>query len=334
MTNPKHAPVAAALAVALALPQIAYAYGPPPVPGSPAPTYDPYAPAGPTPDQMSEEEKLERAKALYAEGNAALDNGDPYTALAKFEDAYFTYAPNLHVFNFNIGIAALDSGDCVKAKQAFQRFLDLVPEHDQRSTAQIKLMDIERSGCAQQQQPTPAPTPTPTPLPEESPLASAEEDAPILESRATERERAAEEERAEEDKDKRSGMFIGGVVMVALGGGSLVGSGVSLILARQKAKKLADLASPTGIGFPSGDYADQEVYDLEREKLPANNIATIVLLGAGVALTGVGIALLVVDKKRRGGKGEKKAEQDGPELTAIGPALTPGGAGVAASVSF
>jgi hypothetical protein len=196
-------------------------------------------------------------------------------------------------------------------------------------------MEIDRSGCAQQQQqPTPVPTPTPAPLAEEDPLADAEEDAPILESRATERERAAEEERQLEDKDKRSGMFIGGVVMLSVGLGSLVGSGVSLILARQKAKKLADLASPTGIGFPSGDYADQETYDLEREKLPANNIATIVLLGAGVALTGVGIALLVVDKKRGGGKGGKKAKKDGPELTAIGPAVTPGGAGVAAQLSF
>lgn len=332
MTNPKHAPVAAVLAVALALPQIAYASGPPPVPGQPAPGYDPFAPAGPTPDQMTEEEKLERAKVLYAEGNGALDNGDPYTALAKFEEAYFTYAPNLHVFNFNIGIAAHDSGDCVKAKSAFQRFLDLVADHAERSTAQLKLLEIERSGCAQQQ-PTPVPTPVPTPTAEEDPLAEAEEDAPILESRATERERAAEEERAQEDKDKKSGMFIGGVIALSLGLGSLVGSGVSLILARQKAKKLADMASPTNIGFPSGNYADQETFDLEQEKLPANNIATIVLLGAGVALTGVGIALLVVDKKRSG-KGGKKAEKDGPELTAIGPAVTPGGAGVSASFSF
>jgi hypothetical protein len=332
MKNLTQAPVAAVLSVALALPQIVYASGPPPTPGAPAPTYNPAAPAGPTPDQMTDDEKIERAKALYGEGNAALDSGDPYTALAKFEEAYFTYAPDLHVFNFNIGIAAHDSGDCVKAKQAFQRFLDLVPEHDERSTAQLKMLEIDRSGCAQQQ-PAPVPTPTPTPLAEEDPLAEAEEDAPILESRATERERAAEEERAQEDKDKRSGMFIGGVVMVALGAGSLVGSGVSLILARQKAKRLADLASPTGIGFPAGNYADQETYDLEREKLPANNLATIVLLGAGVALTGVGVALLVVDRKRSG-KGGKKAKQDGPELTAIGPALTPGGAGVAAQLSF
>lgn len=330
-----HAPIALILAGTMAMPRTTLAA---PLPSGahlfqpaagPAPI-DPATGQPMTPDQMRE-----KAKTLFGEGNAALEANDPYTALQKFEEAYNTYAPELHVFNYNIGLAAYDTGDCVKAKTAFQRFLDLVPDHGERGAAQMKIMEIDRSGCATQQpQPTPAPTPT-TPAPvEQAPLLEDEgEDAPILESKKSMREQAAEEEREREAAGKRSGMFIGGVVTLVLGLGSLAGSGVSLILARQKAKKLADWASPKDLGFPEGDYSDDEVFNMDRKGLQTNNIITFVTLGAGVVLTATGVALLVVDRKRNG-KGGKRAKKDGPALTSIGPALTRGGGGVTASVSF
>jgi rubrerythrin len=103
----------------------------------------PVAVAGPS----LEKQQLEYAKQLYADGVAAVERGDYITAVDRFEQAY-RYAPDKHVFNFNIGSAAYGAGDCVKAKRAYRAFLKLVRKHPARGTAKANLKRIERGrGC-------------------------------------------------------------------------------------------------------------------------------------------------------------------------------------------
>jgi tetratricopeptide (TPR) repeat protein len=286
------------------------------------------------PSTMSDADKVKHAKKLYGEGDAAFKAGDNATALAKFEEAYNTYAPNLHVFNINIGLAAHGLGDCVKAKTAFQRFLDLVSDHPARKQAQEKLLEIERSGCANV-----APTPEPDPIVTTSqgdPTVD-NQDAPELTSRRSEREEAAEDEREETNSKKASGKLIAGAALAGLGVSALIGGAVSLGIANKRANQLAELASPGPTGFPAGDYSEDDVANLDRSGLPAANAAAVGLFAAGGVLTAVGVVLIVLDrtgKKKKGKAGDKNARTPGPRLTGLGPTMMRNGGGVAASVRF
>jgi hypothetical protein len=286
------------------------------------------------PATMSDADKVKRAKALYGEGDAAFKAGDSATALAKFEEAYNVYAPGLHVFNINIGLAAHELGDCVKAKTAFQRFLDLVSEHPARKQAQEKLLEIERSGCANNVQPEPEPVPLVT---EPVDAAVENQDAPELTSRRSEREEAADTEREEESEKKASGKLIGGAVLTAVGVAALIGGAVSLGIANKRANELATLASPGATGFPAGDYSDDSVAGLDQTGLPAANKASVGLFIAGGVLTTVGVVLIILDRtgKKKAKPGDKNARKTGPQLTGLGPTLMRGGGGgVAASMRF
>lgn len=225
----------------------------------------------------------------------------------------------------------------MKAKTAFQRFLDLVSEHPARKQAQEKLLEIERSGCANNVQPEPAVTPVVSSEPVDAAVEN--QDAPELTSRRDEREEAADEEREETNSNKASGKLIAGAALTGLGVAALIGGAVSLGIANKRANELADLASPGPTGFPAGDYSDDEVANLDRSGLPAANAAAVGLFAAGGVLTTVGVVLIVLDrtgKKKSGGKaGDKNARKPGPQLTGLGPTLMRGGGGgVAASVRF
>jgi hypothetical protein len=316
MTN---APLAAFLSALLVLPAPAFALAPPPA----SPAADP--------STMSDEDKVARAKVLFGEGDAALQAGDPATALAKFEEAYNVYAPNIHVFNFNIGTAAYELKDCVKAKTAFQRFLDLVPEHPARGDAQGKLLEIERSGCA-----AAAPEPVPVPVEPTGPTAADNEDAPELTSKRSAREDAIDEEIEEKESKKVGPLLITGSILTGLGVAGLIGGAVSIALANKKAKDLAGLASPGPTGFPEGDYAEDNVFDLDRNKLPANNATTIAMFTAGGVLTAVGVALIAVhfSKKKNKTKANAMRSHGGPRLGGLGAGPLRGGAGAGATVHF
>ena len=320
------APIVALLSAALCLPTTAAWSAPPPSPPGGM------QPAGADPTAgMSEEQKLERAKQLYGEADGNFQQGNFADALAKFEEAYNVYAPNFHVFNFNIGLSAYELGDCVKAKTAFQRFLDLVADHPSRGEAQQKLIEIERSGCANQVAPTPVDTGTTTPVTED------EDDSPLLTSKKDEREEAIERERSERNAKKQHPLVIAGAVFTAVGVAALIGSGISLALANSKANRLATLASPGPTGFPDGNYGDDEVFNLDSRGLPTNNAMTIGLLVGGAVFTGVGIGLLVVGVKRkkaeRAGKGKNALAPQQRHLT-IAPSYLPRGGGAAATMRF
>jgi tetratricopeptide (TPR) repeat protein len=322
--------VATALALPCVAPSVASAAGviaPPPS-----------SPAG-DPSTMTPEQKLDRAKQLFGEGNAALEAGDAATALARFEDAYLNYTPDRHKFNFNIGQAAYAIGDCVKARAAFQRFLDLVPADPNRGDAQVKVMEIDRSGCANVQPTTTDPTPVTNTTPS-GPTTEDEEDAPVLTGRKQEREQAIERERDAADSKKTSPLVIAGAALTVVGVGVLVGGVASLAIANKKANELADLASPGATGFPAGNYADDDVFDKDRNQLPRLNTAAVIMMIAGPALLVGGITMLAigVSRKKKAGKQKKREAQarahTRPQLIGIGPSMLPRGAGASAMLRF
>jgi tetratricopeptide (TPR) repeat protein len=97
--------------------------------------------AGPADDL--EQQQVEYAKQLYEQGVAAMSAKDYDEALRLFGEAY-RYAPQLHLFNYNIGNAAELAGNCQRARSAFQMFLDLVPDHPERGAVQVKLDALVR----------------------------------------------------------------------------------------------------------------------------------------------------------------------------------------------
>lgn len=323
-----HVPLATALCTALALPAPAFASA------TASASISLHARSGP--EEMSEEEKMAKAKELWTEGDAAFKAGDFSTALARFEEAYNVYAPNLHLFNVNVGLAAYELGDCIKAKKAFERFLDLVPEHPARAEAQEKLLEIERSKCAETQQPTEQAPITQQPT---GPVTQDVEEAPVLTSRSDEREAAADQERAKRDAAKRP-LFIGGIALTAVGGLMAIGGGVALGLANKEANDLAGLASPGPTGFPDGNYADDEVFESDRNTLPALNTTGAVLLGIGAPVLIGGISMIVIDVVRRkrnvGPVEEQPTASRGKkvELVGVSPTMLRQGGGASATVRF
>ncbi len=330
------------LCCALALPTtvVARAATAAPPPAAPADT------AAADPSTMTPEQKLARAKTLFGEGTAALKGNDGATALTKFEEAYNVYAPDKHKFNFNIGAAAHMVGDCVKAKQAYQRFLDLVPEDPNRGEAQAKILEIDRSGCANAQ-PATTTTPATTPTPGET-GDDESEDAPILKGRKEERDQKIDQELDAAAAKKKSPLLITGAALTALGGAGVIGGAVSIALANKKANDLAGLASPGPTGFPSGNYASQDVFDLDRNRLPRNNTATIVLFSVGGAALITGVALLAIAiKQKKAAQRAVETNDSGaesppeearashrPRLVGIGPTALPRGAGAGATFRF
>ena len=92
-------------------------------------------------------EQLEYSKKLFAEGDVAMKKGDYQEAYTKFAEGY-RYAPHLHAFTFNIAAAAEALGDCNIAKQYYQMFYDLVPEHPERAKVKKKLEGYKKTCVA------------------------------------------------------------------------------------------------------------------------------------------------------------------------------------------
>jgi hypothetical protein len=82
-------------------------------------------PAAATPDvapQLSEEEKAAKAKELYVEAEAKAKAEDWTAALGLYEQAYYL-VPTKHGFALKVAQAADKTGDCTKAVQYFEHFV-------------------------------------------------------------------------------------------------------------------------------------------------------------------------------------------------------------------
>jgi tetratricopeptide (TPR) repeat protein len=275
-----------------------------------------------------EQQQIAYAKQLYGEGVTALEAANYPLAVQKFEEAY-RYAPNLHVFNFNIGTAAHSAGDCAKAKLAFQRFLDLVPAHAERKTAQEKLLEIERSGCAAPPPPVVAPTPT---GPEENPIAEQDRDRDAAAAAAE----AADEKPKKPKKARKyryNGLMIGGMVSGGVGVVLLVAGTATGIVERRKAREVQDAAdSVSTLFFPDVHYTEDGIREADqlRQRLGPATVGLLVAAGA-LAITGAALYAVGLKKCRASGK---SAARGGVRLATLGPALVRGGAGLAAVGSF
>jgi hypothetical protein len=287
--------------------------------------------AAPAAAQSPEELKAQQiayAKEQFKEGEALLAAKNYAAAVAKYEEAY-RYAPELHVLNYNIGIASLEAGDCAKARTSLQRFLDLVSTHDMRGEAQKKLMDIERSGCAA------APVTT-TPVVTTPVVTEPEERAPIETGAVKDRELADPAKTGNEglegvDKYRFNGLMKGGLGLMAGGGALAIAGGVAWIISFTTANKLADASSPSKTAFPGGDFSDEKIYKADVAN-HGSRIAAWALGPAGLALGITGVALYFVGLKRC--RAEGAALRGYGQRWAVAPTSLREGAGVTAAIRF
>lgn len=131
------------LCTTLAHPAVAWAGPPPPPPPGGGGAAQPEQP--PDPSTLSQDERLTWAKRLFTEAKTAHDQGDFYNSVIRFEQAY-AFAPDKHIFAFNIGQDAWELKDCARVKQYLELFL--VKEQNNaelRKTAQDVLQKAENN---------------------------------------------------------------------------------------------------------------------------------------------------------------------------------------------
>lgn len=317
------------LCASLAQPTVALA-APPPPGGSAAAAAQPEQP--PDPSTVTAEERINWAKKLFKEATEAHDREDFYNSVIKFEQAY-SFAPDKHIFAFNIGQDAWELRDCARVKQYLELFL--VKENakmDLRKKAQEILSKAENNpecvtgGPAQTSQPTNTTNNNTTSRP-----ASDEEDPLALKKKNN----SGGGDSTDDEPKKRgtSGLFLGGVVLMVLGIGAVGGGVGTLAIAKSKAGAIEDAAAPGMIvtSFSQGQYNDD--VDGDFKSLKTLNLVTPILLAAGGAMLVGGIAMIVVDRgNKKKGKGFYAGKQR-VQLTGLGASPLPGG-GAAGSLSL
>ncbi|KIG13869.1 hypothetical protein DB30_07472 [Enhygromyxa salina] len=109
--------------------------------------------ATPTPaaaaPELSEEERLEQAKALYIEAEQKAAAEDWPAAVELYEQAYFL-VPGKHGFALKVGTSADKAGDCKKATQYLEHFVTYAePDKygDDLKQAKKILAALNKQGC-------------------------------------------------------------------------------------------------------------------------------------------------------------------------------------------
>lgn len=318
------APVA--LALILSMPSVALAQVPPP-PTEAAPKVDESISGGS--ENMTEEQKTERAKTIFAEAEALAGQEKWAEAVPLYEEAYYL-VPGKHGFAHKVGIAAWNAGDCNKADTYLKHFItygDPEKQADKIAEAKTILGEISVSGCA-----TAATTTTTTTTNSATP---AEEENPLGDSTKDERQGDAKDAR-EAKKNEKRGLLIGGAVLISVGVIGVGAGATGLGISSGASKQLSDLSTnATNTGFPIGDYSCRDSgepcpYDLEN-KMKAMNIMAGVGFGIGGAALLGGIAMIAIysSSKKSGA-----VEVGSAEVTALGPTFLPGGAGAMAEIRF
>jgi tetratricopeptide (TPR) repeat protein len=99
--------------------------------------------------EMSEEEKLAKAKELYVEAEGKAKEGAWTDALGLYEQAYYL-VPSKHGFALKVGVAAEKAGDCAKAITYYEHFLKYAETDkyaDDIATTKKSLAALQKKGC-------------------------------------------------------------------------------------------------------------------------------------------------------------------------------------------
>ncbi len=293
--------------------------GPPPPPPPPSGSAAASADQPPDPNAVSAEEKLKWAKKLFTEARAAHDAEDYYNSVIKFEQAY-NFAPDKHIFAFNIGQDSWELKDCARVKQYLELFLiKETANQDLRTKAQDLLSKADNNKeCV-----TGGPAPTTSGGGTTTSRPAEDNEDPLLEKR----NRGGDE--AEDDGPKKrgaSGLLIGGVVLTVLGLGAAGGGIGTMLAAKGKKGDIEDAADANGpTQFPQGRYNSSVEGDIK--SLKTLNTVTPILIGAGAAMFVGGIVMIIIDrgnkKKNKGFYARKPGH--GVQLTGLGASPLPGG---------
>lgn len=324
--------VPVALVLTLSLPNVALAgtlVQVPPPPAGPAETQ-------PQPQQeLTEEEKAERAKQLYMQAEGLAAEGRWTEAVPLYEEAYYL-VPGKHGFAHKVGVAAWNMRDCNKANEYLKHFIkygDESKDGDKFAEAKQILGEISVSGCATNDTTTTTTTTT---------TVAEEEENPIGMSTTEERQQENRDAKNEAKSEKR-GLLIGGAVLTGLGVAGVAVGIAGLSIASGSANQLRDLSSNlTQSGFPEGDYSCRDAaagcpFDLEKRMRTGNGLGYGGLIAGGVFLIGGAamLAIYMVNKKKKGGAVEAAPTTEaGAELSGLGPMMVPGGAGAMAEIRF
>ncbi|KIG12529.1 hypothetical protein DB30_01291 [Enhygromyxa salina] len=323
------------------VPSVALAQVPPPPTGpvAPQPQPQPQPETQPQPQptgELSEDQKIELAKEKYMQAEGLAGQGRWVEAVPFYEEAYYL-VPGKHGFAHKVGVAAWNAGDCDKANSYLKHFLqygDPEKQGDKFDEAKQILGEISVSGCA-----TPTTTTTTTTTTSEP----TDNDNPLDDSTTVVRQQEAKKARDAKKSEKR-GLLIGGAVLTSFGIAGVAVGITGLAIASGSANQLGDLSTnQTNSGFPIGDYDCRNDLgcpsQLESRMATGNALGYVGLIGGGVML-GAGVAMLAVymiNKKKSGGATEATAANrmsNKVELTALGPALLPNGAGAVAGLRF
>ncbi|NVB40301.1 hypothetical protein G6O69_37340 [Pseudenhygromyxa sp. WMMC2535] len=102
----------------------------------------------PVEPELSEEERLEKAKGYYVEAEGKAAEGDWEGALGLYEQAY-QLVPGKHGFALKVGKAAEQVGDCEKAITYYEHFVTYAEKdkyEDDRKDAEASLAKL-REDC-------------------------------------------------------------------------------------------------------------------------------------------------------------------------------------------
>lgn len=315
------------LSTSIALPSVALAGPPPPPPPKPGAAAAPDQP--PDPNSVTGEERLKWAKKLFTEASAAHEAEDFYNSVIKFEQAY-TFAPDKHIFAYNIGQDAWELRDCARVKQYLELFLiKETAKEDLRKKAQELLAKADgNSECVTGNTGGGGGSSNPTQPKSVGPAEDSED--PLLEKKR----RGGDDEISDDGPKKKgaSGLLIGGVVLAVLGVGAVGGGIGTMIGAKSKAQAAEDGAEKSGTtNFPQGSFDSQVQKDLKSSET-LNLVAPILLAAGGAMLIG-GIAMIAIDRgNKKKGKGFY-ANQGRVRLGGVGAAPLPGG-GAAGSLAL
>jgi hypothetical protein len=281
-------------------------------------------------DELTEDQKAEKAKGLYVEAERLAADGNWEAAVVLYEQAYYL-VPGKHGFAHKVGIASWQVKNCDKAYEYLTHFVTYgaaEPKNaDKIKEANGILGEIEATKCR-------TPEVAPEPEAEPDPVEPEEEENPF----EPVGEQPDGDNKGDKGKKGGKGLLAGGAVLITLGVGGVVLGAVGASMASKAGSTLDDLSSTsTNTGYPVGDYACRDAAQdcpttLEGNLSTGKALTFAGFIGGGVLLvTGVALIAIHAKKSKKAGASAKASKV---RLTGLGPALLPGGGGATASLRF